>query len=113
METTYTPDAVNDQYWSDISSDIATGTTVRELTGVTFTIDGANLRVNFDANDVSEDNVTTSTNKFVIYKDTGNTATSVLIACGDITEGTLEPVNGTLELNFSANGIFGIKAVDS
>jgi hypothetical protein len=110
MAVSYTPDPVNDQYWADVSSDIASGTTVRTLTNVVFTIDGTNNRVKFDCDDVSEDDVTTSTNKFVIYKDTGNTATSLLIACGDITEGTLEPINGTIELSFSANGIFAIKA---
>jgi len=110
MSTSYTPNPSTHQYWADVSSDIASGTTVRSLTGVTFTIDGSNSRVAFDADNVSEASVTTSTNKFVIYKDTGNSATSVLIGCFDVTEGTLSPIAGTLSLNFNASGIFAIKA---
>jgi hypothetical protein len=111
MSTSYTPNSATHQYWSDISASIASGTTVRTLTNEAFTIDTGNNRVFFDADNVSEASVTTSTNKFVIYKDTGNSATSVLIGCFDITEGTLSPIAGTLALNFSANGIFAIKAV--
>jgi hypothetical protein len=80
---------------------------------VTFTIDGSNTRVGFDADNVSENSVTTTTNKFIIKKRTGTPATEVLIGCFDITEGTLEPIAGTLALNFSANGIFAIKATDA
>jgi hypothetical protein len=113
MSTSYTPNSATHQYWSDISASIASGTTVRTLTNVTFTIDGANNRVTFDCDNVSEASVTAATDKFVIFKDTGTPATSLLIACVDITEGTLSPIAGTLAINFSANGIFGIKAIDS
>lgn len=112
MDTTYTPDAVNEEYFDDISASVASGTTARDLTNVTFTINGANLRCVFDADNVSEASVTTNTDKVVIYKWTGVASTSVLIACIDITEGTLSPINGTLALNFSASGIFAVKTAE-
>jgi hypothetical protein len=112
MATTYTPDAVNEEYFDDISASVASGTTARTLVSPTFTINGANLRCVFDAGNVSEASVTTNTNKVVIYKWTGVASTSVLIACIDITEGTLSPINGILALNFSASGIFGIKTTE-
>jgi hypothetical protein len=111
MSTAYTPNSVTHQYWADISASIASGTTLRTLTNVAWTIDTANNRVKFTADGVSESSVTTTTDKFVVFKDTGNSATSVLIGCFDITEGTLSPIAGTLTLNFSADGIFAIKAV--
>jgi len=111
MSVAYTPDSVADEFWSDISANLASGTTLRTLASVAFTIDGANNRVKFTANGVSESSVTTSTDKFVIFKDTGTPATSVLIVAADITEGTLSPISGDLDLSFSADGIFAIKAV--
>lgn len=110
MSTSYTPDAVNEEYWSDISANIASGTTVRTLSGVSIIIDGANSRIAFDANNVSETPVTTSTNKFVLFKNTGTPTTSTLVGCFDITEGTLNVTGGEVAVNFSANGIFGISA---
>lgn len=110
MAPSYTPNATTDEYFDDVSASVASGTTVRSLTNVTVTINGTDGRIQFDADNVSEDSVTTSTNKFIVYKWTGDASTSTLIGSFDITEGTLEPINGTLTLSFSANGIFGIKA---
>lgn len=110
MATSYTPNATTDEFFSDISASVATGTTVQTLTNPTFVIDGANARVEFDADNVSLSGVTTTTNKFVIYKWTGVEATSVLLASVDITEGTLSTINGTLSITFSADGIFAIKS---
>jgi hypothetical protein len=110
MSVAYTPNSVTHEFWSDISANLASGTSLRALTSVAFTIDTANNRVKFTADGVSESSVTTSTDKFVVFKDTGTPATSVLIASANITQGTLEPINGDLDLSFSANGIFAIKA---
>lgn len=110
MATTYTPNNSTEQFFSDISANVASGTTARTLTNVAVTIQGGNSRIIFDSDGVSEASVTTDTNKAVIYKWTGTAATSVLLACIDITEGTLSPINGTLELNPSANGWFGMRA---
>jgi hypothetical protein len=113
MATTYDPNPETDEFFGDVSSNVATGTTPRDLDDVSFTIQGSNLRVVFNSDPVTEANVTADTDKFVIYKWTGNNATSVLLACMDVTGGTLSPINGDLTLNPSANGWFGIKANDA
>lgn len=109
MSTSYTPDNSAHQYWSDISSSIASGTTLRTLSGVNIIVDDVNDRIAFDANNVSETPVTASTNKFVVFKNTGTPSNSVLLGCFDITEGTITATGSELALNFSANGIFGVK----
>lgn len=110
MATTYTPNAGTDQYLSDVSADEASGAPTETLANVDIRIDTGNSRVEFDADDVSETGITTNTDKFIIYKDTGVAATSPLIACFDIVEGTLSPVAGTLALTFNAEGLFAINA---
>lgn len=108
MATTYTPDIDAHVYWSDISGSLASGTTSQTLGSKTVTVDNTNNRAEFDAANVSLSPITTSTDKFVLYKDTGNAATSQLICCVDIAEGTLSPVDGTLSVTFNAEGIFAI-----
>lgn len=108
MATSYTPDAANHQYYSDISASVASGAPVETLANIDVRIDISNVRVEVDADDVTENNVTTTTNKFVVWLDTGNNATSPLIYCGNIAEGTLSPIAGTLALTFNAEGIFAI-----
>lgn len=110
MATSYTPNISTHQYWSDISASKAANAPTETLSNVVVTIDGANSRVEVDADNVTENSITTSTNKFVIYIDTGNAATSPLIYCGDIAEGTLSPVSGTLSITFNAEGIFANNA---
>lgn len=106
MGTSYTPDVDAHVYWSDISASIASGTTAQTLASKTVTVDNTNNRAEFDAANISLSNITTNTNKFVLYKDTGVAATSPLICCIDITEGTLSPTDGTLALTINAEGFF-------
>jgi hypothetical protein len=108
MATAYTPDVDAHVYWSDVSASIASGTTAQTLASKTVTVDNANNRAEFDAANVSLSNVTTTTDKFVLYKDTGVAATSPLICCVDVSEGTLSPVDGTLSIAFNAEGIFAV-----
>lgn len=108
MQTSYTPNLSTHNYWSDISASAASGSPTETLANIDVRIDTANSRVEVDADDVTEASVTTTTNKFVIYLDTGNDATSPLIACIDIVEGTLSPVAGTLATTFNAEGIFAV-----
>lgn len=108
MATTYTPNAFTDQYWSDISASIASGTTAQTLSGAAVNVDSGNTRVEFDTSDISVASQTTTTDKYVIYMDTGTASTSPLIACIDIAEGTLAPVSGTLALTFNAEGHFAV-----
>lgn len=106
MATAYTPDIDTHVFWGDISASVASGTTAQTLASKAVNIDNTNNRAEFDATDISLPNITASTNKFVLYKDTGNPATSPLVCCIDIAEGTLSPVAGTLALTFNAEGIF-------
>ena len=107
MATTYTQDQETDQYWSDISADIASGTTVRTISGAAINVDTANNRVEIDFDNVSETPVTASTDQFVLFMDTGTPATSPLIACGAITP-ELNPVGGTLTLTVNVEGLAAI-----
>lgn len=110
MATSYTPDAGTDEFYSDVSASVASGAPTETLASVDVRIDTGNARVEIDAADVTEATITTTTDKFIIYKDTGVAATSPLIACIDIAEGTLSPVAGTLSVTFNTEGIFAIGA---
>lgn len=111
MATTFTPDSVNDQYFSDISAEVASGTTAVTLASVTVTIDGANNRVELDTANPSLSTVTATTNKYAIWVDTGVPATSPVLATIDIVEGTLSPVAGTLSITVNSEGHYALKAV--
>jgi hypothetical protein len=110
MATSYTPNAGTDAFLSDVSASEASGAPTETLANVDIRIDAANSRVEFDADDVTENSITTATDKFIVYKDTGVEATSPLIACVDIVEGTLAPVAGTISVTFNTEGIFAINA---
>jgi len=107
MKTNYTPDSGVEQFYSDVSASVATGAPTVTLATKTVAPDATNFRVEFDAADVTSSTITTETDKFLIYKDTGLAATSPLIYCGDI-GATLTPSAGTLGLTFNAEGIFAI-----
>lgn len=111
MATSFTPNAGTHQYFSDISAEVASGTTAVTLAGVATTIDTGNARVEFDTADPSLATVTATTNKYCIWVDTGAAATSPVIATIDIVEGTLSPVAGTLSITVNAEGHFALKAV--
>lgn len=108
MAPAYTPDYDAHQYVSDISASRASGTTDVTLTSPSVNI--ATGTVRFDTADVSVANETTSTDKVSLYKSTGNDATSPLIGCFAISEGTLSPVDGTLTITVPANGFFGLNS---
>jgi len=111
MATTFTPDAGTDQYFSDISAEVASGTTAVTLASVTTTLDTGNARVELDTADPSLSTVTATTNKYAIWVDTGVAATSPVLATIDIVEGTLSPVSGTLGITVNAEGHFALTAV--
>ena len=108
MATSYTPNPDTENFLSDVSASEASGAPTETLANAAVNIDTTNDRVEFDADDVTESGITTTTNKFIVYKDTGVASTSPLIACIDIAEGTLSPVGGTLAITFNAEGIFSI-----
>lgn len=108
MATSYTPNVGTHQYYADISASVASGAPTETLANIDVRIDTGNSRVEVDADDVTESGITCSTNKFVVYLDTGVAATSPLIACIDISEGTLSPIGGILAITFNAEGIFAV-----
>ena len=110
MSTSYTPDIDTENFYSDVSGSVASGASTETLASKTVTIDTTNDRVEFDAADPSQGPVTVTTNKFVVWKDTGVASTSPLIACVDLTEGTVTVVSGTLGTTFSTEGIFALNA---
>lgn len=110
MSTSYTPNAGTHEFLSDVSSDVASGFTAQTLANAAVNVDTGNSRVEFDGDNVSESSVTGSTDKVLVYYDTTVAATSPLIACLDIVEGTLAPTAGTLTINFNAQGLFAINA---
>ena len=107
MATTYTPNEETHQYWSDVSSSIASGTTTQTVSGTAVNIDTTNDRVEIDCDNVTETPVTTTTNKVVLFMDTGTPATSPLILCADINS-TLPPVNDDLTLTVNEEGLGAI-----
>jgi len=109
MTVAHTPNAGTQQYYSDISANVASGTSVVTLAGVTTTIDTGNARVEFDTSDITQSSITASTNKYAIWVDTGVAATSPVLATIDIAEGTLSPVAGTLTITVNAEGHFALK----
>lgn len=108
MATSYTPDYDAHSFYSDISGSVASGTT--DLTLANASVNIATGTVRFDTDDASDTNITASTDKVVIYKDTTDAATSPLIGCFAISEGTLSPVDGTLSITVPANGFFALNS---
>jgi len=107
MGTGYTQNQETHQFWNDISSSIASGTTLRTIASLDVRVDTANNRIEIDFADPSETPVTAVTNQFVLFMDTGDNATSPLIANGALSA-TLSPVGGTLTLTVNAEGLAAI-----
>ena len=107
MATGYTQDQEAHQFWNDISSSIAAGTTIRTIASLDIRVDTANNRIEIDFADPSETPVTAVTNQFVLFMDTGDNATSPLIVQGALSA-TLSPVGGTLTLTVNAEGLAAV-----
>ena len=104
MATGYTANAETHSYWSDVSASIASGTTVQTCAGTAINIDTSNNRVEIDINNITETPVTASTDKIVLFMDTGTPSTSPLILSADFSS-TLSPVNGDLTITVNAEGL--------
>jgi len=107
MATGYTQDKEAHQFFADVSSSVAPGTTVRTIAGLDVRVDTANNRIEIDFADPSETPVTATTNQFLLFMDTGTDATSPLIANGALSA-TLSPTGGTLTLTVNAEGLAAI-----
>lgn len=86
--STYTPDSANDQYLSSISSVVATSSAFTSPTTTAGVFDAADITFTAVA-------AGAAIQYLVIYQDTGNSATSRLIACMDTGTGMPVTPNGT------------------
>ena len=111
MATTYTPNAGTHSYYSDISASLASGAAALTLTGVVTTIDTVNNRVELDTDNATTGTITATTNKYSLWVDTGNAATSPVLATIDLVEGTISAVSGTITFTVNSEGHFALKAV--
>jgi hypothetical protein len=107
MAVAYTPNAGTDSFYSDVSASVAAGSTDQTLANVDIRMDIGNARVEFDADDVSLSIQTFTSDKILVYKDTGTPSTSPVITTIDLSA-TIAPVNGAVTITFNAEGIFAI-----
>lgn len=110
MATTFVPNSSTDQYYSDISAEIASGAAALTLTGVTTTIDAANNRVELDTDNATTGTITATTDKYALWVDTGVAATSPVLATIDLVEGSTTVTSGTITFTVNAEGHFAFKA---
>lgn len=110
MATTFTPNSGTHQYYSDISASLASGAAAVTLTGVVTTIDTVNNRVELDTDNATTGTITTTTNKYSLWVDTGTPSTSPVLATIDLVEGTISTVSGTITFTVNSEGHFALKA---
>jgi len=111
MATTYTPNAGTHSYYSDISASLASGAAAVTLTGVVTTIDTVNNRVELDTDNATTGTITATTNKYSLWVETGNAATSPVLATIDLVDGAISAVSGTITFTVNSEGHFALKAV--
>ena len=109
VESGYAPNFVTDEFFSDITDEIAGGGYTaggETLASKTITVESVSLRVVFDADDIVAWNADTFTGAagIVYYKDTGNPATSPLIAFADISPDQDAPFNVEFDNDIFSNG---------
>lgn len=112
MTTSYTPDVDTEAFRADLSGE-ASGTNYtaggQAVDSVTLTQDNTNDRAVVDFADEVFSNVTLSNvDGAVLYKDTGNSATDVLICYIDFTEGALQVVANDFTVTPSGDGVLTI-----
>jgi len=111
MEDTYTPNQASQDYWSQISSEECSGTgyTTKTLANKAVTEDDANNKSIADADDITWTGLNVGTVKgAVIWKDTGNPATSPLICWIDTGGFPITTNGGDVTIQFNASGIFNL-----
>lgn len=112
VTSSYTPNIDTDQYWSDVSTNEATGTGYTAggytLTTPTVTLVAASDLAKFDADDVVWTISSALSARYaVLYKSTGTSSTSPLIGYVDFGS-TYSLSSGTLTITWSASGVLTI-----
>lgn len=109
-DSSYAPDIDTHTVFDDVTNEITgTGYTEggAEITNRTITIDTTNDCANYDSDDVTWASSTITARYGVIYKDTGDTSTSPLIACIDFTSDK-SSTDGDFVISWNTDGIFKI-----
>jgi hypothetical protein len=107
VTSSYTPNFDTHDFWDDVTSEVVgTGYTAggATLATPTVTLDTANDRVDFDADDTQWTTSTITARAAVIYKSTGTASTSPLIAYIDFSTDQISSA-GTFLIQWSASGI--------
>lgn len=101
VSSSYTYNSAHD-FYNDLTGVIGTPATLASKTTTSGTFDAGDLAPAFTS-------VSTNINALVIYKDTGNTATSALIAYIDTGTGfPLTQDGGNVNITWNGSGIFSI-----
>lgn len=107
VDSTYTPDIDNHEYFSDITGEVSgTGYTAggATLSNTSVTQDNTNDRGVFDADDVTWTSSSITARGAVIYKSTGTASTSPLICYKDFGSDKTSS-NGDFKITWSSDGI--------
>lgn len=108
LDSGHTPDFDTHNFFDDVEADEVSGTGYTgggaTLASVTITPDTTNDRVDVDATDVSWTTSTITARYGVLYKSTGTSSTSPLIALIDFTEDKISTA-GTFLVQWNASGI--------
>lgn len=109
----YSPDQDGHIYKAQVTNEVAAGNGYTAggsvLSGKTIAYSGTNNTITLDAGDVAWPNSTITARYAVIYDDTGNAATSVLLGYIDFGQDTVS-ASGTFQITWNAAGIFTIAA---
>ena len=111
VTSTYTPDQDAHDFFNDVTNEIGASGTY-STGGVTLTcsvtIDNTNNRAIYDAADVSITSFTGTLRYGIIYKSTGVSSTSPLIAVIDFTGSDITTTIGTFDVTWSTGGVFNL-----
>jgi hypothetical protein len=107
---TYTPNQDTDTFWNVATNEITgTGYTAggKKLTSPTATYEAGTNESRFDAADIEWTAATFTARYAVIYKNTGTSSTSPLIAYIDFGE-NVTVTSGTFKITLGAEGVFKV-----
>lgn len=111
MTSSYTPDADNHAFYSDLTNEASgSGYTSggNAVANLTITQDNTNDRANVDFDDVTFTGVSlTDVDSFVLYEDTGTASTSTLILYAEFSEGA-QTFSGDITVSPPAAGVHTI-----
>jgi len=111
VTSSYTPDQDAHDFFNDVTNEIGASGTY-STGGVTLTcsvtIDNTNNRAIYDAADVSITSFTGTFRYGIIYKSTGVSSTSPLIAVIDFTGSNITTTVGTFDVTWSTGGVFNL-----